>query len=66
MNTRLILVFGIIGVVVAIAVPFLVPIHQVNAQVVPDLSRSPPSAGFPPNPNAEICGHAFHSAIPFC
>jgi len=50
-------------VVVANAVTLLIPIPA-NAQVVPDLGL--PSAGFPPNPNAEICGHAFHSAIPFC
>jgi hypothetical protein len=66
MNTRLIVVFGILGVVAASAVTLLIPIHQVNAQVVPDLDRSLPSAWFPPNPNAEICGHAFRSAIPFC
>lgn len=65
MNTRFILVFSILGVVLANAVTLLIPI-PVNAQVVPDLGRGLPSAGFPPNPNAEICGHAFHSAIPFC
>jgi len=65
MNTRLTLVLGIIGVV-ASSVTLLIPIHEVNAQVVPDLGRGLPSAGFPPNPNGEICGHAFHSAIPFC
>ena len=63
MNARLILVFSILGVVATNAVS--IPI-QVNAQVVPDLGRGLPSGGFPPNPNAEICGHAFHSAIPFC
>jgi len=63
MNTRLILVFSILGVVAANAVS--IPI-QVNAQVVPDLGRGLSSAGFPLNPSAEICGHAFHSAIPFC
>jgi hypothetical protein len=60
-----VLVFSILGVVVANAVTLLIPI-PVNAQVVPDLGRGLPSAVFPPNPNAEICGHAFHSAIPFC
>jgi hypothetical protein len=66
MNTKIVMVFGVIGVVAASAVILLIPINEVNAQVVPDLGRSLPSAGFPPNPNAEICGHALHSAIPFC
>jgi hypothetical protein len=64
MNTRFTL--GIIGVVAAGAVILLIPIHEVSAQLVPDLARGPPSAGFPHNPNGEICGHAFQSAIPFC
>ena len=58
MNSRLALVFGIIVVVTASAATSLIPIHQVNAQVVPDLGRGLPSAGFPPNPNTEVCGHA--------
>ncbi len=65
MNTKLTL-FCIIGVVAAGAVASLIPIHQVNAQAIPDLGRGLPSDGFPPNPNAEICGHAFQSAVPFC
>jgi hypothetical protein len=39
MNTGLTLVLGIIGVVAASAVTLLIPIHEVNAQVVPDLGR---------------------------
>lgn len=67
MNSRLTLVFGIMVVVTASAATSLIPIHQVNAQVVPDLGRGLPSAGFPPNPNAEICGQAGEShPIPFC
>jgi hypothetical protein len=66
MYTRLTLVFGIIGVVAAGIVALLIPIHEVNAQIVPDLARGLPSAGFPHNPNGEICGHPFQSAIPFC
>jgi len=62
MNSRLALVFGII--VVVMAATSLIPIHQVKAQVVPDLGVYP---GFPPNPNAEICGHAGQLVpIPFC
>jgi hypothetical protein len=61
MNTGLTLVLGIIGVVAASAVTLLIPIHEVNAQVVPDLGRACPQ-----NPNGEICGHPFRSAIPFC
>ena len=38
MNTRLTLIFGIIGVVAASAVTSLISIHQVNAQVIPDLA----------------------------
>jgi hypothetical protein len=65
MNSSLTLVFGIIVVVMASAATSLIPIHQVKAQVVPDLGRGP--AGFPPNPNAEICGHAGKFVpIPFC
>ena len=67
MNSRLALVFGIIVVVMASAATSLIPIHQVKAQVVPDLGRGLSSAGFPSNPNAEICGHAGEQVpIPFC
>jgi hypothetical protein len=66
MNTRFTLVFGILGIVAASSVALLIPIHEVSAQVVPDLGRTTPSAGFPHNPNGEICGHAFQSAIPYC
>ncbi|MGC2573798.1 MAG: hypothetical protein WA364_19970 [Candidatus Nitrosopolaris sp.] len=67
MNSRLTLVFGIIVVVTASASTSLIPMHQVNAQVVPDLARGLPSAGFPHNPNGEICGHAGKLLpIPFC
>jgi hypothetical protein len=66
MNTKLTLVFGILSIVAASSVTLLIPIHEVSAQVVPDLGRTPPSAGFPHNPNGEICGHVFQSAIPFC
>ena len=67
MNSRLALVFGIIVVVTASAATSLIHIHQANAQVVPDLGRGLPSAGFPPNPNAEVCGHAGKLLpIPFC
>jgi hypothetical protein len=63
MNSGLALVFGIIVVVMASAATSLIPIHQVKAQVVP-LGVYP---GFPPNPNAEICGHAAELVpIPFC
>jgi hypothetical protein len=66
-NSRLALLFGIIVVVMASAATSLIAIHQVKAQVVPDLGRGLPSAGFPPNPNAEICGHAGKLVpIPFC
>jgi hypothetical protein len=60
------LVYGIIGVLATIEVTLSVPIQQVNAQVVLDFTRGLPSAGFPHNPNGEICGHAFQSAVPFC
>ena len=67
MNSRPGLVFGIVVVVMASAATSLIPIHQVKAQVVPDLGRGLTSAGFPPNPNAEICGHAGKFVpIPFC
>jgi hypothetical protein len=66
MNTMLTLVFGIIGIVAAGAVTLLIPIHEVNAEVVPDLARGLPSSGFPQNPNGEICGHVLQSVIPFC
>ena len=67
MNSRLTLVFGIIVVVTASTATSLIPIQEVKAQVVPDLGRALPSAGFPPNPNAEICGHAGKFIpIPFC
>jgi len=64
MNSRFALVFGIIVVVVtASAATSLIPIHKVNAHVIPDLGR----AGFPPNPNAEVCGRAGKFLpIPFC
>jgi len=67
MNSRLTLVFGVIVVVMASAATSLIPIHQIKAQVVPDLGRGLPSAGFPLNPNTEICGHAGKFLpIPFC
>ena len=68
MNSRFTLVFGIIVVVTAsAAATSLIPTQEVKAQVVPDLGRGLPSAGFPPNPNAEICGHAGTTLpIPFC
>ena len=63
MNSRLAVVFGIIVVVMASAATSLIPIHQVKAQS-PELGVYP---GFPPNPNAEICGHAGEQVpIPFC
>jgi hypothetical protein len=39
MSTRLTLISGIIGVLAVSAVTSLIPIHQVNAQVIPDLTR---------------------------
>ena len=66
MNSRLTLVFGVMVVVMASAATSLIP-YQVKAQVVPDLGRDLPSAGFPHNPNTEICGHAGKFLpIPFC
>jgi hypothetical protein len=51
-------ILAIVAIVAGVgaATTSLIPIHQVNAQVVPDLGRGLPSAGFPPNPNADpVC-----------
>jgi hypothetical protein len=62
-----IIILAIVAIIAGVgAVRSLIPMHQVKAQVIPDLGRGLPSAVFPPNPNAEVCTHAFQSAIPFC
>ena len=63
-----IIILAIVAIIAGVgAVISLIPMHQVKAQVIPDLGRGLPSAGFPPNPNAEICGHAGKLVpIPFC
>ncbi|HXX97218.1 MAG TPA: hypothetical protein VEL11_08905 [Candidatus Bathyarchaeia archaeon] len=52
-----IIILAIVAIVAGVgAVTSLISIHQVNAQVVPDLGRGLPSAGFPPNPSADpVC-----------
>jgi hypothetical protein len=49
-----IIILAIVAIIAGVgAVTSLISIHQANAQVVPDLGRGLPSAGFPPNPSAD-------------